>query len=241
MKRLLNIKVGICVVVLLLICVTSVGIFHVLLQQKLDLTTTYIAAHNIAPRTQITESDLIEVEVSNAYLLDYTYIDKEDIIGKYTDIQGMIPAGSAFYQNMLYNASDLPDQPSILLKEGQTAYTLNTDVSKLGSLIAGNRVDVYVSITNDKQTITGCLFENARIIDIKDHKGLRLNDPESTGMPSYVEIAINRDDIKYLSLAETQGEIRLFMSDNQSDVDLEATLQVEGEVYLALTKKSDAK
>jgi hypothetical protein len=29
-------------------------------------------------------------------------MSKEDILGKYTEIQGMIPAGSVFYKHMLY-------------------------------------------------------------------------------------------------------------------------------------------
>ena len=87
-------------------------------EQTLKLTKTYIAARDIPPRTRISEEDLIEAEIAGDYLLDQAVCDKDQIIGKYTEIQGMIPAGSVFYRSMLKDLKDLPDYPTAQLRKG---------------------------------------------------------------------------------------------------------------------------
>lgn len=192
--------------------------------QKLDLRTTCIAARDIPPRTRLKESDILEIEIPQNYLQDHTVNEKEAIIGKYTDIQGMIPAGSAFFSEMLKDEEDLPDNPTAQLKDGQSAYTLETDLARLGgTVIPGQRTDVYVTLTRrDGTTVSGALIENARVIAVKDHKGLDLDDPSSTGTPYLAILAVNREDLPYLSAAETAGEIRLFSGDNSYDDTKEA-------------------
>jgi len=183
-------------------------------EQKLNLKTTWIAARDIPPRTKITEQDLLEAEIPNAYLLDQTVNEKEEIIGKYTDIQGKIPAGSAFYREMLTAEEDLPDNPTAQLREGQSAYTLETDLARLGgTILPGQKVDIYASMTDrDGSPVSGCLIENVRVIAVKDHKGLDLDDPESSGTPYLTILAVMRRDLPYLSAAETAGSVRLIAS-----------------------------
>lgn len=209
---------------LLLACIAiaiKVGI-----NRELNLQTTYIAARNIPPRTQVQATDLVEVRLPKDYLLMETYMDADDIIGKYTEIQGMIPAGSTFYKSMLYDANEIPDFPSSQLKDGQTAYTLNIDFTKLGGpLLPGQRVDVYLSVDRKEEApISDCLLEHVRILAIKDHKGLDMDDENSTGQPAVVLLAVNMEDVAMLNVAEQVGTIRLFSSNQTYDADSEATL-----------------
>ena len=208
--------------------------FGIRLKMKLDLQTTYIAARDIPPRTKLESTDLIETRIPNGYLLDNTFNMKEEIIGKYTEIQGMIPAGSVFYRDMLYPEESLPDYPSIQLKEGQAAYTLETDLARLGGdIIPGQRVDIYVSIDQNanEAPITGCLLAGARVVSIKDHKGLDLSDPDSTGIPYLAILAVDKSDLELLSIAETMGSIRLFSSSMSYDPTLEAVLVKDTPIY----------
>lgn len=193
--------------------------------RKLDLTVTYVAAHTLKPRTLIAENDILEIRVPSSYLLERTLTDKDDIIGKYTEIQGMIPAGSPFYRDMVKDRSELPDSPYLQLKEGQSAYTMKTDLAKLGgTLTPGQRVDIYATFdVNRERPVTGCLIENARIIAIKDYRGLDIDDPESTGTVDMVIIAVNDEDIELLTLSEKTGEVRLFASNRSYDTDHEAS------------------
>lgn len=223
MKRILLIK---CIMILTVFSI-MMGLNYVTARlfyfKQINLQKTYIASRNIPPRTKITADDLLEMEIAADYILPYAYLSKEDIIGKYTDIQGMIPAGSVFYKSMLKEENELPDHAILQLKEGQSAYVLETDITKLGSIIAGQRVDVHVSVPRKDETpLTGILLENARVISIKDHKGLSLDDPEGTGVPYFVELAVKKEQLDILTLADSIGEIRLFSANDPYNTAAEA-------------------
>lgn len=229
-----------------LICITSIVVilgllylgFFLRIDSVIDLQTTYVASHNIPPRSRVMEEDIMEIQIPKAYLQNYTFNKKEDIIGKYTDIQGKIPAGSCFYEGMLIKEDELPDYPSSQLRGGQAAYTLETDLARIGgSVIAGQRVDLHVSIDRrGLSPITGYLFENVRLIAIKDHKGLDLEDENSTGIPYLAILAINQEDVPILTLAEQLGEIRLFSSSATYDSTKEAMLLDNSDVYQELVR-----
>ena len=234
-KKRINIRVVLCFVSLVGILALSYGTFRLFVKMKLDVKTTYVASHSISPRTIISENDLLEVEVANAYLINNAYINKSEIIGKITDIQGTIPAGSPFYKSMLYEVDKINDQATSLLKEGQTAYTMNTEMYKVSSFTIGNRVDLYLSLNDKDNPLTGRILKNVRILSIKDNHGLSIENEESTGIPYYIELAINENDISWLTLAESVGDIRLFLSSNQTNPSLEAELDEESETFMYLS------
>ena len=234
-KKKINIRVVLCFVSLVGILALSYGTFRLFVKMKLDVKTTYVASHSISPRTIISENDLLEVEVANAYLINNAYIDKGEIVGKITDIQGTIPAGSPFYKSMLYEVDKINDQATSLLKEGQTAYTMNTEMYKVSSFTIGNRDDLYLSLNDKDNPLTGRILKNVRILSIKDNHGLSIENEESTGIPYYIELAINENDISWLTLAESVGEIRLFLSSNQTNPSLEAELDEESEAFMYLS------
>ena len=212
-------------------------LFQILMERKLDLTSVCIAVRDIPPRARIKEDDLTEISVPASYLADHAYTRASEIIGKYTDIQGKIPAGSFFYHSMLYDASELPDSPATQLRSRQTAYTMQTDRSRLGSIIAGQRVDIHASIQDRNGTvITGCLIKGARVIAVRDHKGLDMDDPEGTGVPYTAELAVNTADVQLLTVAEAAGTIRLFATDRSYDSSAEAVLNDKSEIAEALRK-----
>lgn len=225
MKKVILLKVLACAACAGLLLGLNDILFHLCINAKLNLVTTYVAAQDIPPRTKIGEDDLVEVEIAADYLMDNTYLNKEDIVGKYTEIQGMIPAGSVFYKHMLYEEKDLPDHAELELKEGETAYGVQVDVASLGSIVEGERVDIHVGIEQREGTpITGVLIENARVINIKDHQGLDMNDPKSNGVPYLMELAVQRNDLDLLNLAESTGELRFFPSADPYSTSQEAVL-----------------
>lgn len=228
-----------CVCILLFLFFFLVGAE---VKQKMNLATTYVAAHDIPPRTEIKEEDLVEIQVPSAYLLDNTYNKPEDMIGKYTEIQGMIPAGSLFYKHMLYDASSLPDNPVLQLKKGQTIYALNGDSTALSSLTAGERADVYIEIErNGDVPLTGCLLENVRIAALKGRQGLDLSRKESDKVPGEADLAVNREDLALLTLGESVGKLRLFAASSPYDTSKEAQLKTDSPAvrYLQQLQKND--
>ena len=174
-KRVI-IKGGACLICAVLIAALNYIGLTIRLNDMLDLRSTCIAARDIKPRSLITEKDILEIKVPGAYLLEHTCSDKKDIVGKYTDIQGMIPAGSCFFEEMLYDEKDLPDYPSTQLRAGQAAYTLETDLARMGgTIMPGQRLDLYVVLDRKNDTpVSGCLLQNVRLLAVKDHKGLEI-------------------------------------------------------------------
>ena len=223
-------RTGIIVVILCLCVIANVIAFRYYLAKTINLKTTYIAKHNIPPRTQIKTEDLTMIQIPEKYMQAYTWNEKADIIGKYTSIQGMIPKGSMFYKDMLYNEKEVRDLAITKLQEGMTIFTLETNVSSLGSVEEGMYADIHVSISQKKEIpITGILIRHAEVISIKDHKGLSLKDEQSTKVPYFIELGINQNDIDYLSLASSLGEIRLFPSVDSYKPD-KSTLEQDSKV-----------
>ena len=223
-------RTGIIVVILCLCVIGNVIAFRYYLAKTINLKTTYIAKHNIPPRTQIKTEDLTMIQIPEKYMQAYTWNEKTDIIGKYTSIQGMIPKGSMFYKDMLYNEKEVRDLAITKLQEGMTIFTLETNVSSLGSIEEGMYADIHVSISQKKEIpITGILIRHAEVISIKDHKGLSLKDEQSTKVPYFIELGINQNDIDYLSLASSLGEIRLFPSADSYKPD-KSTLEQDSKV-----------
>ena len=223
-------RTGIIVIVLCLCVIGNVIAFRYYLAKTINLKTTYIAKHNIPPRTQIKTEDLTMIQIPEKYMQAYTWNEKADIIGKYTSVQGMIPKGSMFYKDMLYNEKEVRDLAITKLQKGMTIFTLETNVSAIGSIEEGMYADIHVSISQKKEIpITGILIRHAEVISIKDHKGLSLKDEQSTKVPYFVELGINQSDIDYLSLASSLGEIRLFPSQDSYKPD-KSTLEQDSKV-----------
>lgn len=207
-------------------------------EREIDVQTAYMAVHDINPRSKIEEKDIVSVPVAKAYILNHAVTDKSEIIGKYTDIQGKIPAGSLFYESMLADDRDMPDHPSAMLKEGQAVFGIKTDAASIGSLSPGQRADIHVSITKeDHSVINGCLIEHARIISLKDHQGKEMDSKDETSVPYMIEFAVNREDLDILELAETTGEFHIYVNSDTYDTSNESHLKEDSEVTMYLSDK----
>lgn len=192
-----------------------------------------VAAITIEPRTKIT-SDMIHMkEIPKTMLHDSIYSYSEEIIDKYNDIEGKIPADSFFYKEMLAYEDELPDQPALKLKDGQVSYSLEADLIKSSgnSFVPGQKVDIYVSIA-DKMQIpkVDCLIQNARILDIRDRNGYALNDEKSSHIPGVILLAIYNDQINYVKVAEKLGDISLMASSSSYDLKKESVLKEDSDI-----------
>lgn len=224
-------KKYIIMILIAFVCMlTNIIAFKYYLSKTINLKTTYIAKNDILPRQQIKTEDLIEIKVPEVYMQTNTWDDKTEIIGRYTSIQGMIPKGSLFYKDMIFTEDELKDLPITKLLEKNTIFTMETNVESLGSVVDGMYIDIYVSISQKGDVpITGTLIHHAELVSIKDHKGKPITSDDSTGIPSFIEIGMNRKDIDILSLACTLGDIRIFPSQNPYEVD-ESKLDEESKV-----------
>lgn len=214
MKQTIVFKAGLCLVYIALILAVNNVLFVLYAQRTIGMTKICAAVRDIPPRTLIGEEDLYETEVPKGYILPGTVTEKSEIIGKYTPVLGMIPAGSPFFSSMLEDPDEVPDHAVLQLKEGQTVYGIAQEAGVLRGLKEGMRVDIHVLIERkDAAPVTGCLIRDARILTVRDHQGLSIRDPESSGLPHLAEAAVERTDIELLTVAESVGKLRLYPSD----------------------------
>lgn len=205
---------------ILMSCVVLFVLFYFMLvnlcvDYKLNLVEVYVAARDINPRSKIREEDVASLKVPAIYVEDKAYKSKEEIINKYTDIQGKIPKGSLFYTSMLYDETELPDYPSTQLLDGQVAYSIAADMAnvQLNTIVSGQRIDIYITLTKGLEIpVVDCLISNARVVSIRDNKGYDINHPKSNKTPYMMIVALSEESIEYMSKAEELGEIKIYAS-----------------------------
>ena len=199
------IKPGVGLLVGLLL---AYGFSTVYINHQLDLVDVYVAMHTIDARTLISEADIELVQVPKAYLNAEAMIDKEQIIGKYTLIQGVIPKGSYFYGAMLQTLDNAKDRSTLLLKDLQVVFTLevNLVLTAGNTLSAGQKVDIYGTLRNSNKTIVDLLISQVRILSIKDKVGNEIKD-NSKESPKLMLLAIQKDQVALLTKMLTLGDI----------------------------------
>lgn len=209
-------------------------VFKIVLDKKLDLVDVPIAKQLIKPRTQITKEMIEFIEVPRVLLNEDCALEENEILDKYTEIEGMIPEGSLFYKSLLFDESELPDSPALKLKEGQNVFSLPIDLVKSSgnSLTNNQQIDLYVTLSIKKENpISDVLLNNVRIINIVDRKGIDMRESE-TNIPSVINLAINKEYVSLLKKASEMGTIDLFAT-TQTDSE-ECTLNQESKILKKL-------
>ncbi len=225
-----NKKIAISCTGLLLLAAVNFFLFKIALKNSLDLMEVYVARSSIGPRVQVTEDMIQTILIPSAYLNFNTFLNKEEIVGKWTDIQGMIPEGSLFYKTMLYDEKTLPDMPSLLLKENQVVYSMATDlISSAGnSLIPHQKVDIYCTIEPQRnKPIVDLLISNVRILSLKDRNGVDMQSEKSQPVPYVITIALDQDQISILSNAVKLGSIQMYASSSSYEYGEESVLNTD--------------
>ncbi len=234
MTKKILLKLILCLLCFILsVCVVVLSI-NLKVNDKLDLITTYIAKYDIAPRTCITEEDIQMITIPKSNLTDHVVHTKQEIVGKYTDIQGKIPAGSLFYESMLYDPSELPDLPSTLLKEGQAIFTLQIDSAILSTVVSSQRVDLIATI--EEQGIKDVVIEHCRILQIEDINGMDVNQQDSIGIPYYVLLAVDENDILMLEKIKEIATLTLVVS-NETYQETEGIKKENSEIITYLNSQ----
>ena len=200
-------------IMLVLFIVIGIMAFKISVDHAIDLVEVPYALVDIKPRQAITSNMIGIKKIPKAYLDDNSYQKKQQILNQYTDINGMIPKGSLFYKKMLHHKDDLPDYPSMQLKEGQTAFSLASDLVKLSgnTIVAGQKVDVYVTIQQQReQPMVDRLVKGVRVLAIKDRNGLDMDDPQAAKVPYVVILGVRDEIIPYLKVANKIGMIDIY-------------------------------
>ena len=191
--------------------VTIIGVVIILIILYFGYTTTInsavtpvsvpVAATTIQPRTLITEEMVTTVDIASKAVSDEVVLSTNDIIGKYSNVNSVIPKGSMFYSALLTTAQELPDSAFVKVGKDEVPYNFPVDMDTTygNSIYPGNKIDIYMKAENlDGQVMVGKLVENVEVLAVKDSNGKHVfENTEEERVPAFLIFGVN-DEINIL-------------------------------------------
>lgn len=134
-----------------------------------------VATQTIQPRTEITDDMVQLVDMPSVSISDNVITSRSSIVGKYSNINSVIPEGSMFYTDTVIDKDEIPDSAFTKVKAGEVAYNFPVDMESTygNSIFPGNKIDIYMKVGNgtDEKVMIGRLIENIEVLAVKDASG----------------------------------------------------------------------
>lgn len=170
-----------------------------------------VAVETIQPRTKITADMISYVDVAPVVLGENVMRSADAVIGKYSNYNTVIPAGSMFYQNTLVNEEELPDSAFVQVGDGEVVYNFPVDMESTygNSIFPGNRIDIYMKAQNDQgQIMVGKLVENVKVLAVKDAQGRHVfENSEESRTPAFIIFGVSPEINILLRKASYMSEL----------------------------------
>ena len=135
------------------------------------------------------------IEVPSVAVKKTTITNSQSIIGKYSNYNTMIPAGSMFFSDTLITKDDLPDSALMDVAEGEVLYNfpVNMNTSYQNSIMPGSKIDIYMKAMNDDNVLmVGKLLENVNVLAVKTSDGLNVFENSSERRtPAYIFFGVS--------------------------------------------------
>lgn len=203
LKKFLSNKNTVTVIGILLgVLVLYVG-YNMRVNSAIEPVTVPYAVKLIPANTLITEDMIGTMQIPRSMLTSGTpYTKVSDVLGKYSNYDAVIPAGSLFYARTVVDSSTLPDSIIRQYPEGYVLVNMPLDMetSYGNSILPGNYVDIYLKAVNkleqnqanQKDTImVGKLIENVKVLSVLDSNGQNVFDNvEEKRTPSMMIFAV---------------------------------------------------
>lgn len=161
--------------VVAIILILFFGYRHQIKKQVNPVTGIPVAATTIQPRTKITEDMLEYIDVAPIVLQKGEVITKKNnIVGKFSNYNTVIPKGSMFYNDTVIEEKELPDSGIYDVAAGEVAYNfpVTMDTTYGNSIFPGNYIDIYMkAVRKDGKLMVGKLLENVKVLAVKDSDG----------------------------------------------------------------------
>ena len=145
------------------------------INQAVEPVSIPVATETIQPRTEITSDMVQEIDMPNVSISDNVIKSSAQVVGKYSNINAVIPQGSMFYTDTVIEESELPDAAFTKVKAGEVVYNFPVDMESTygNSIFPGNKIDIYMKVGNgeDELIMIGKLIENIEVLAVKDSSG----------------------------------------------------------------------
>lgn len=196
--------------------VTVLGVIVILVLLYWGYTTTIknqtkpirvpVATQTIQPRTLITEGMITYINIPEAAISANVNRVASAIVGRYTDVNTVIPAGSMFYKDVLITKDQLPGHAFVTVKDGERPYTMAVTTSSTygNSIFPGNVIDVFMKATNENgQVMVGRLLAQVEVLEVQDSQGNNVfENREENRTPASLLFGVPNDVYVLLKKAE---------------------------------------
>lgn len=193
--------------IILIVFLLFIG-FNVTINQTVNPISVPVAKTTIPAQTKIT-GDMLQIKkISKVSLTDNVVRNASLIVGKYTNINVTIPAGSMIYNEWLANEDEIPGNwiEKIDISKGEEAYYYHVDMESTfgNSILPDSHIDIYMSAPDANGNIVyGKLFSSIKVLAVHDSSGKNVfADPANVGSPAYIAFGLARDNYKLLKRAE---------------------------------------
>ncbi len=234
--------------VLLAFVVLYIG-YEMRISSQLEPIEVPYAIETISPGVPITEDMIGIVSMARSTIKGEAYASKADIIGKYSNADSVIPAGSLFYTRSVVDKEQLPANIILDYPENYVLYNLpiDTETSYGNSVFPGNYIDIYLKAINTidedvaqveyDKIMVGKLIENVKVLAVLDANG----DPvfenlEEKKQPALIIFAIPEE---YNILLRKASYLRAFETTIIPVPTAESLKEEPGEVNLSGTEIRD--
>ena len=174
-KRFFKNKNTVTIIGVIIILVLLYVGYSTQINQAVEPVTIPVATETIQPRTEITDDMVQEIDMPNISVSDNVIQDRSQIVGKYSNINTVIPEGSMFYTDTVISESELPDAAFTKVKAGEVVYNFPVDMESTygNSIFPGNKIDIFMKVGNGEEEpiMVGKLIENIEVLAVKDSSG----------------------------------------------------------------------
>lgn len=191
-----------------------------------------VAKQTIQPRTQITSAMVTTIDVPSIAVTNNVARYTSQVVGKYTNINTVIPAGSMFFNQALTTKENLPNSAFVEVKDGEAVYNFPVDLETTygNSIMPNDNIDIYMKAENEAgQVMVGRLLENVKVLAVKDYQGNHVfENTEENRTPAYLIFGLEENIyilLRKASYMNGQG-VELFPVIHGGTVDIEGATMV---------------
>ena len=177
-----------------LICIAAIILiiyfgYSLEIKDAVQGVNVYVANGKIQPRTEITDKMIKTIKVAKVGVPKNVVRNKNNIIGKYTNVNTVIPDGSMFYSDVLVDEKNLPDSAYVDIPVGQVPYNFPVTMSSTygNSILPGSYIDIYMKAYNEQgRLMVGKLLENVKVLAVRDASGRNVfENTDETRTPAF--------------------------------------------------------
>ncbi len=174
-KRFLKNKNIVTIVGVIIILILLYVGYSTQINRAVEPVSIPVATETIQPRTEITDDMVQMIDMPNVSLSENVIRSRTQIVGRYSNINSVIPEGSMFYTDSVVDAEELPDAAFAKVKSGEVVYNFPVDMESTygNSIFPGNKIDIYMKVGDgdEEKIMIGKLIENIEVLAVKDSSG----------------------------------------------------------------------